>query len=309
MDPVEGGPLRPPSNEVARAWARAQISRGRSARSELGARGDALVVQMRCPARSTVTLGCQSYRVLRLTGGRSCRMYAYQTEGEEIWPASWRPAEAARSRKGCCARRASLRNLLHSRAPVSWRPSSAQQNPAHLQYTVMTNSTKRQLAKRPLIMPPRRSHRSFPTQPPASAAGPRRQVGYRAQQKNRDKEHGAAATQPWVGRAAGTSARESHSGSMMRRESAPFHHPQNRSSILSHHHAWHLPPTSQAQPDHRRCQALALRWVSYGQMCLIEAALAAQPGQTASRHHRPTSPGHRPISRGLASHHRRRCRQ
>ena len=96
---------------------------------------------------------------------------------------------------------------------------------------------------------------------------------------------------------------------MMRRESAPFHHPQNRNSILSHHHAWHLPPTSQAQPDHRRCQALALRWVSYGQMCLIEAALAAQPGQTASRHHRPTSPGHRPISRGLASHHRRRCRR
>ena len=151
----------------------------------------------------------------------------------------------------------------------------------------------------------------FPDSAPCFEArqGPRRQVGYRAQQKNRDKEHGAAATQPWVGRADGTSARESHSGSMMRRESAPFHHPQNRSSILSHHHAWHLPPTSQAQPDHRRCQALALRWVSYGQMCLIEAALAAQPGQTASRHHRPTSPGHRPISRGLASHHRRRCRQ
>ena len=165
MDPVEGGPLRPPSNEVARAWARAQISRGRSARSELGARGDALVVRTRCPVRSTVTLGCQSYRVLRLTGGRSCRMYAYQTEEEEIWPASWRPAEAARSRKGCCARRASLRNLLHSRACLLEAGVSSAKSSAAI--TVYCNDKQYQATsglKRPLIMPPRRSHRSFPTQ-------------------------------------------------------------------------------------------------------------------------------------------------
>ena len=169
MDPVEGGPLRPPSNEVARAWARAQLSRGRSARSELGARGDALVVQTRCPARSTVTLGCQSYRVLRLTGGRSCRMYAYQTEEEEIWPASWRPAEAARSRKGCCARRASLRNLLHSRARESVGGLSFSSAKSSAALTVYCNDKQYQatsVPKRPLIMPPRRSHRSFPTQPP-----------------------------------------------------------------------------------------------------------------------------------------------
>eukprot|EP00964_Phaeocystis_antarctica_P052335 scaffold30630_cov63-Phaeocystis_antarctica.AAC.3 len=122
MDPVEGGPLRPPSNEAARAWARAQTSRGRSASIALGARGGcacaayalvvrarcrtracaayALVAQTTCRARATMTPGCRGYRMLRLPGGRSCaEMPACKTEEEEIWLASWRP-EAVVAGKG-----------------------------------------------------------------------------------------------------------------------------------------------------------------------------------------------------------------